>query len=106
MLIVTGLFGMDQNSIYLSPAPLYHAAPLRFNMMAIILGGTSIIMESFDAEEFLGREDDRPFCLFISPHQPHQTIHRPFAPLAFRPCFAARLPYRLLVCWIDPVSFS
>jgi long-chain acyl-CoA synthetase len=45
--------GMSSESIYLSPAPLYHAAPLRFNMMAISLGGTSIIMESFDAEEFL-----------------------------------------------------
>jgi len=45
--------GMSPDSIYLSPAPLYHAAPLRFNMMAITLGGTSIIMESFDAEEFL-----------------------------------------------------
>lgn len=44
---------MSSDSIYLSPAPLYHAAPLRFNMMAITLGGTSIIMESFDAEEFL-----------------------------------------------------
>jgi len=45
--------GMNDASIYLSPAPLYHAAPLRFNMMAIVLGGTSIIMESFDAEQFL-----------------------------------------------------
>jgi acyl-CoA synthetase (AMP-forming)/AMP-acid ligase II len=45
--------GMGSDSIYLSPAPLYHAAPLRFNMMAIVLGGTSIIMESFDAEQFL-----------------------------------------------------
>ncbi|KAA0075045.1 acyl-CoA synthetase [Tardiphaga sp. P9-11] len=45
--------GMVSDSIYLSPAPLYHAAPLRFNMMAITLGGTSVIMEHFDAEEFL-----------------------------------------------------
>jgi long-chain acyl-CoA synthetase len=45
--------GMGQDSIYLSPAPLYHAAPLRFNMMAISLGGTSVIMEHFDAEQFL-----------------------------------------------------
>ena len=45
--------GMSENSIYLSPAPLYHAAPLRFNMMATTLGGTSIIMEHFDAEQFL-----------------------------------------------------
>jgi len=45
--------GMGANSIYLSPAPLYHAAPLRFNMMVTALGGTSVIMEHFDAEEFL-----------------------------------------------------
>ncbi len=45
--------GMNADSIYLSPAPLYHAAPLRFNMMVTVLGGTSIIMEHFDAEEFL-----------------------------------------------------
>lgn len=32
------------------------------------------------AEEFLNQEDARPFCLFISPHQPHQTSFRPYAP--------------------------
>ena len=51
--LCANMCGMGQDSIYLSPAPLYHAAPLRFNMMAITLGGTSIIMESFDAEHFL-----------------------------------------------------
>jgi acyl-CoA synthetase (AMP-forming)/AMP-acid ligase II len=45
--------GMSADSVYLSPAPLYHAAPLRFNMMSAVLGGTSVIMETFDAEEFL-----------------------------------------------------
>ena len=30
--ITRTLYGMDADSIYLSPAPLYHAAPLRFNM--------------------------------------------------------------------------
>ena len=52
-ILCADMCGMNSDSIYLSPAPLYHAAPLRFNMMAITLGGTSIIMESFDAEEFL-----------------------------------------------------
>ena len=52
-MLCANMCGMGPDSIYLSPAPLYHAAPLRFNMMATILGGTSIIMESFDAEEFL-----------------------------------------------------
>src|SRR3981189_51422 len=52
-ILCADMCGMNSESIYLSPAPLYHAAPLRFNMMAITLGGTSVIMESFDAEEFL-----------------------------------------------------
>jgi long-chain acyl-CoA synthetase len=51
--LCANMCGMGADSIYLSPAPLYHAAPLRFNMMATVLGGTSIIMESFDAEQFL-----------------------------------------------------
>jgi long-chain acyl-CoA synthetase len=51
--ITRKLYGMDADTIYLSPAPLYHAAPLRFNMTVMKLGGTSVIMEHFDAEEFL-----------------------------------------------------
>ena len=47
------MYGMSSDSIYLSPAPLYHAAPLRYNMMTGVLGGTSVIMEHFDAENFL-----------------------------------------------------
>ncbi len=52
-LLCEKMCGVTSDSVYLSPAPLYHAAPLRFNMMVITLGGTSIIMENFDAEEFL-----------------------------------------------------
>src|SRR5258708_14132865 len=44
---------MGGDTVYLSPAPLYHAAPLRFQMTVMKLGGTSVIMEHFDAEEFL-----------------------------------------------------
>jgi fatty-acyl-CoA synthase len=52
-LLCATMCGMAADSVYLSPAPLYHAAPLRFNMMCGALGGTSIIMEHFDAEDFL-----------------------------------------------------
>ncbi len=47
------LYGLGPDSVYLSPAPLYHAAPLRFNMTIMRFGGTSVIMEHFDAEEAL-----------------------------------------------------
>ena len=51
--IVQMLFGLNENTIYLSPAPLYHAAPLRYCMTIHRLGGTVIVMEHFDAEEAL-----------------------------------------------------
>jgi long-chain acyl-CoA synthetase len=50
---VRNRYGVDERTVYLSPAPLYHAAPLRFNMAVLRLGGTCVIMEHFDAEDFL-----------------------------------------------------
>lgn len=34
------------------------------------------------AFEFMEKEDDRPFCLFVSPHQPHSTTGR-YAPESY-----------------------
>ena len=48
-----GLYQAGPDAIYLSPAPLYHAAPLRFNMSIQRLGGTCIVMDKFDAIEAL-----------------------------------------------------
>ena len=48
------LYGFTGESIYLSPAPMYHAAPLRFVMAALRLGCTVVVMEHFDPVEFLG----------------------------------------------------
>ena len=47
------LFGMNAESVYLSPAPLYHAAPLGWSMGVLSLGGTVVMMERFDAEQAL-----------------------------------------------------
>ncbi len=43
----------DTDSIYLSPAPLYHAAPLRYTMRVIEIGATAVVMPKFDAEQAL-----------------------------------------------------
>lgn len=43
-------FGVDESSVYLCPAPLYHAAPLRWSMGVQHLGGTVVVMEKFDPE--------------------------------------------------------
>jgi acyl-CoA synthetase (AMP-forming)/AMP-acid ligase II len=47
--LLKGLYGVDENSVYLSPAPFYHAAPLRFCMSSQRLGATCVLMEHFDA---------------------------------------------------------
>ncbi|MCP4755536.1 MAG: AMP-binding protein [Proteobacteria bacterium] len=48
-----GLYDIGPETVYLSPAPSYHAAPLRFCMMMARLGGTAVIMEKFEAVDFL-----------------------------------------------------
>ncbi len=51
--LAVGLYGLTAESVYLSPAPLYHAAPLRFTMAWMRAGATVVVMESFDPVEFL-----------------------------------------------------
>ncbi len=46
-------FGLAADSIYLNPAPLYHAAPLRWSMSAVRRGGTVVLMARFDAQRCL-----------------------------------------------------
>jgi fatty-acyl-CoA synthase len=47
------LNGYTAETIYLSPAPLYHAAPLGYVLAVQSVGGTAIIMESFEPIEAL-----------------------------------------------------
>jgi fatty-acyl-CoA synthase len=51
--LLAPLFDYGPHSRYLSPAPLYHAAPLRHSMTVIKLGGSVFVMESFDAQKSL-----------------------------------------------------
>ncbi len=69
--LVQGLYQMDENVRYLSPAPLYHSAPLRYNMAVTRLGGTSVIMERFDPEDALRLIDK------------HRLTHAQFVPTMF-----------------------
>jgi fatty-acyl-CoA synthase len=47
------LYGFRDGMVYLSPAPLYHAAPLRVTLAVQSLGGTVVVMERFDPEQAL-----------------------------------------------------
>jgi acyl-CoA synthetase (AMP-forming)/AMP-acid ligase II len=64
-------YGVGPDSVYLSPAPIYHAAPLKWCMGVHRLGGTVIAMRKFDAEEVL-RLIER-----------HRVTHAQFVPTHF-----------------------
>jgi fatty-acyl-CoA synthase len=55
--VIAGLlsrgFGVSSESVYLSPAPYYHAAPLKWGLGVLALGGTLVLMKKFRALETL-----------------------------------------------------
>ncbi len=50
---LSGLWQCREGMVYLSPAPLYHSAPLANVSLVIRNGGTAVIMEHFDPEHYL-----------------------------------------------------
>ncbi|OMC47005.1 acyl-CoA synthetase [Mycobacterium sp. IS-2888] len=52
-LALTHKYGMDRSSVYLSPAPLYHAAGVNYTMAVHRVGAAAIVMAKFDAETVL-----------------------------------------------------
>ncbi|NMO04555.1 acyl-CoA synthetase [Gordonia sp. TBRC 11910] len=48
--IFAPLYGFSSDTVYLSPAPVYHAAPLRYCGVTASVGGTIILMDRFDPE--------------------------------------------------------
>lgn len=46
-------YDFSPETVYLSPAPLYHAAPLGFTMATMAFGGTCVIMDRFDPAKAL-----------------------------------------------------
>ena len=46
-------YGFDDRTVYLSPAPLYHAAPNRYVQRVIDHGGTAVITRKFNPEQCL-----------------------------------------------------
>ena len=53
VMIFGALFSYGPDTVYLSPAPVYHAAPLRYTGVIQALGGTVVLMQRFEPEAFL-----------------------------------------------------
>ena len=68
---LVSMLGATPDSVYLSPAPLYHAAPLVYTMSMHRLGATVVVMEKFDPRS----------CLELI--ERHRVTHAQFVPTMF-----------------------
>ncbi|GAA4535423.1 acyl-CoA synthetase [Pseudonocardia xishanensis] len=51
--IFASAYGFNRDTVYYSPAPQYHSAPLRFGAMTHAVGGTLVVADRFGAEQAL-----------------------------------------------------
>jgi acyl-CoA synthetase (AMP-forming)/AMP-acid ligase II len=68
---LTARYGMTESSVYLSPAPLYHAAGVNYTMAVQRVGAAPIVMPRFDAEAVLRLIET------------HRVTHAQFVPTMF-----------------------
>jgi long-chain acyl-CoA synthetase len=68
---LTRAYDMDPTSVYLSPAPMYHAAGVNYTMAVHRVGAASLIMRKFDAEDVLRLIEA------------HRVTHAQFVPTMF-----------------------
>ncbi len=69
--LMQAMYGFTPGSVYLCPAPLYHAAPLGWSTTAQRLGATVVVMERFDPEQTLALVEQ------------HRITHAQFVPTHF-----------------------
>lgn len=68
---LTNSYAMTPDSVYLSPAPLYHAAGVNYTMAVQRVGAASVLIHKFDAEAVLRLIQD------------HRVTHAQFVPTMF-----------------------
>ena len=71
IMLIQHMYGFTDQTVYLCPAPLYHAAPLGWSTTAQRLGGTVVVMEKFDPNQ----------CLSLI--ERHHVTHAQFVPTHF-----------------------
>ena len=109
------LYGIDSDTRYLSTAPLYHAAPLRFSLATIAAGGVVHLMRKFDAEaalDILEREGvthsqwvPSMFQRLLSLPEERRGRHRaPHHRLALHSAAPCPIPVkRAMIAWWGPI---
>ena len=103
--------GLDE--VHLTTGPLYHSGPNAFALLAMMLGGTVVVMRKFDAHEWVRLvREHRVTSTFSAPTQLKRIVSLPDDVLAQADCSsmrtlianAAPVPYALKVEVIEKLG--
>lgn len=113
--LLAALYEFNERSIYFSPAPLYHTAPLKFTLAVQSVGGTCIVCRRFQADDALRYLQDYrvthsqwvPTMLIRLLNLPETTRNR-YDPSAHRVAIHAAAPCPVsvkeeLIDWWGPI---
>ena len=116
--LASALYGFSPETRYLSPAPLYHAAPLRYNLTTNRMGGTTYIMDHFDPEDFLVQVEKYEInttqmvpTMFVRLLKLDQSIRDKYDPSSIKYAIHAAAPCPIpikqaMIDWWGPVIYE
>lgn len=119
---ITGLLAMafkvGPQDVYLQPAPIYHAAPLKYAGAVQALGGTVVMLEKFDAEAALQAIQDHQVTvaqfvptMFVRMLQLPEAVRTSYDHSSLRLAIHAAAPCppdvkRAMIEWWGPIVFE
>ncbi len=115
---IGGRYGLGPQDTYLSPAPLYHTAPLAYTTAAHRLGATVVVMPKFDAEEALKAIQDHRVTMtqmvptmFVRMLKLPEDVRRGYDLSSLRHLVHAAAPCPVpvkhaMIDWLGPIIFE
>lgn len=109
------IFNITEGARYLSTAPLYHAAPLRWSLAFLAAGGTVIVMPRFDAAQALDLLEQERIThsqwvptmfhrLLALPEERRRAFHAPAHRVAVHAAAPCSVPLkRAMIDWWGPI---
>ncbi len=115
---IGGRYGLGPDDTYLSPAPLYHTAPLAYTTAAHRLGATVVVMPKFDAEEALKAIQEHRVTMtqmvptmFVRMLKLSETVRKSYDLSSLRHVVHAAAPCPVpvkhaMIEWLGPIVFE
>jgi fatty-acyl-CoA synthase len=116
--LLGGAFKVGPADIYLQPAPIYHAAPLKWAGAVQALGGTVVMLERFDAVDALQAIQDHKITvaqfvptMFVRMLQLDESVRSRFDVSSMRLVVHAAAPCppevkEAMISWWGPIVFE